>query len=250
MCRLVSTRKIVSNFDQQLNKIQTQDGFIAALDQSGGSTPKALALYGLTEDSWSGEDEMYDIVHAMRSRIISSPAFNGDRILATILFENTIGREILDLPTADYLWQIRNIVPILKVDKGLAEEDDGTRLMKPIPDLDATLKHAKSLGIFGTKMRSVIRLASETGIKAVVAQQFDIGKRIIAAGLVPIIEPEVDIHSPDKAEAEAILKREIMTELGELGEDHLVILKLTLADSETSPRTSRSSSTTSTSRVR
>ena len=222
----------MSNFDQQLNKIQTQDGFIAALDQSGGSTPKALALYGITEDSWSGEDEMFDIVHAMRTRIIASTVFSGDRILAAILFENTIERGILDQPMAEYLWEVKNIVPILKVDKGLTEEVDGTQLMKPIPDLNVLLKKAKSRGIFGTKMRSVIRHASETGIKAVVAQQFDIGRRIIAAGLVPIIEPEVDIHCPDKRKAEAILKREIMTELEELGEDHLVMLKLTLAEED------------------
>ena len=222
----------MSNFDQQLNKIQTQDGFIAALDQSGGSTPKALALYGLTEDSWSGEDEMFDIVHAMRTRIIASPVFTGDRILAAILFENTIDREILDQPTAQYLWEVKNIVPILKVDKGLSEEVDGVQLMKPMPDLDVLLKKAKSKGIFGTKMRSVIKHASETGIKAVVAQQFELGKRIIAAGLVPIIEPEVDIHCPEKGEAEAILKREIITELEELGADHLVMLKLTLAEED------------------
>ncbi len=222
----------MSNFDQQLNKIQTQDGFIAALDQSGESTPKALALYGITEDSWSGEEEMFDIVHAMRTRIITSPVFNGDRILAAILFENTIERGILDQPTAEYLWEVKNIVPILKVDKGLAEEDDGAQLMKPIPDLNVLLRKAKSRGIFGTKMRSVIRHASETGIKAGVAQQFDIGKRIIAAGLVPIIEPEVDIHCPDKGKAEAILKREIMAELEELGEDHLIMLKLTLAEED------------------
>ena len=222
----------MSNFDQQLNKIRTQDGFIAALDQSGGSTPKALALYGITEDSWSGEDEMFDIVHAMRTRIIASPVFNGDRILAAILFENTMEREILDQPTAEYLWEVKNIVPILKVDKGLADEVDGTQLMKPNPNLDSLLKRAKSRGIFGTKMRSVIKHASETGIKAVVAQQFELGKRIIAAGLVPIIEPEVDIYCPEKGEAEAILKREIMTELDELGEDQLVILKLTLAEED------------------
>ncbi len=222
----------MSNFDQQLNKMRTQDGFIAALDQSGGSTPKALALYGITEDSWSGEDEMFDIVHAMRTRIITSPVFNGDRILAAILFEGTMEREILEQPTVEYLWKVKNIVPILKVDKGLTDEVDGTQLMKPNPDLDVLLEKAKSRGIFGTKTRSVIKRASETGIKAVVAQQFEIGKRIIAAGLVPIIEPEVDIYCPDKGEAEAILKREIMTELGELGEDHLVILKLTPAEED------------------
>ncbi len=222
----------MSNFDQQLNKIQTQDGFIAALDQSGGSTPKALGLYGIRSDNWSGEDEMFDTVHAMRARIIRSPVFNGDRILAAILFENTMDRTVLDQPTAEYLWEVKNIVPILKVDKGLAEEVDGTQLMKPMPELDALLEKAKSKGIFGTKMRSVIKHASETGIKAVVAQQFDIGKRIIAAGLVPIIEPEVDIHCPDKGEAEAILNREIMTELEALAEDQQVMLKLTLAEED------------------
>ena len=222
----------MSNFDQQLNKIQTQDGFIAALDQSGGSTPKALALYGITEDSWSGEDEMFDLVHAMRTRIITSPVFSGNRILAAILFKGTMEREILEQPTAEYLWEVKNIVPILKVDQGLTDEVDGTQLMKPNPDLDVLLEKAQSRGIFGTKMRSVIRHASETGIKAVVAQQFDIGKRIMAAGLVPIIEPEVDIHCPDKGKAEAILKREIMSALDELGEDNLVILKLTLAEED------------------
>ena len=215
-----------------MNKIQTQDGFIAALDQSGGSTPKALALYGITEDSWSGEDEMFDLVHAMRTRIITSPVFNGDRILAAILFKGTMEREILEQPTAEYLWEVKNIVPILKVDQGLTDEVDGTQLMKPNPDLDVLLEKARSRGIFGTKMRSVIRHASETGIKAVVAQQFDIGKRIMAAGLVPIIEPEVDIHCPDKGKAEAILKREIMSALDELGEDNLVIVKLTLAEED------------------
>jgi fructose-bisphosphate aldolase class I len=224
--------KTVSNFDQQLKKIRTQDGFIAALDQSGGSTPQALALYGITEEGWSGEEEMFDIVHAMRTRIIVSPAFNGDRILGAILFENTIERRIQDRPTAEYLWEVKNVVPILKIDKGLAEEDDGVQLMKPIPDLDVMLKKAKSRGIFGTKMRSVIRHASETGIKAVVAQQFDIGKRITAAGLVPIIEPEVNIHCPEKGNAETILKREIMTKLEELGKDDLVMLKLTLAEED------------------
>ena len=168
----------------------------------------------------------------MRTRLVTSSVFNGDRILAAILFENTIEREILGQPTAQYLWEVKNIVPILKVDKGLSEEVDGVQLMKPMPDLDVLLKKAKSKGIFGTKMRSVIKHASETGIKAVVAQQFELGKRIIAAGLVPIIEPEVDIHCPEKGEAEAILKREIITELEELGEDHLVMLKLTLAEED------------------
>lgn len=222
----------MSNFDQQLEKFGKEDGFIAALDQSGGSTPKALRLYGISEDSWSGDDEMFDLVHQMRTRIITSPAFNGDRILAAILFENTMDRDIEGRPTAEYLWSVKRIVPILKVDKGLGEEADGVQLMKPIPGLDALLQKAKSKGVFGTKMRSVIKQANEKGIEAIVDQQFEIGRQIIAAGLVPIIEPEVDIHCPDKADAEAILHARIMEHLDALAEGQLVMLKLTLPEQD------------------
>ncbi len=178
------------------------EGFIAALDQSGGSTPKALGLYGVTPDAWSNDDEMFAVVHEMRARIMTSPAFNGDRILGAILFENTMDREVEGQSTAGYLWNVKNVVPFLKVDKGLADEVDGAQVMKPMPDLDALLEKAKAAGIFGTKMRSVIKQANPAGIKAVVDQQFEIGRRIVAAGLVPIIEPEVDIHCPDKEGAE------------------------------------------------
>jgi fructose-bisphosphate aldolase class I len=223
---------IVSINQEQLNKIKTQDGFIAALDQSGGSTPKALGLYGVTEDAWSNDDEMFQVVHDMRTRIITSPSFNGDRILGAILFENTMDRDIEGQPTADYLWDIKNVVPFLKVDKGLADEADGVQLMKPMPDLDALLAKANSKNIFGTKMRSVIKQSNPAGIAAIVQQQFDIGKQIIGAGLVPIIEPEVDIHCPDKAEAEKLLQAEIMKQLDALGGDQLVMLKLTLPEED------------------
>jgi fructose-bisphosphate aldolase class I len=213
--------------------MRSQDGFIAALDQSGGSTPKALRLYGIDENAWSNDAEMFDLVHQMRARIITSPAFDGDRILGSILFEKTMDREIEGRPTADYLWNVKNIVPFLKVDKGLADEKDGVQVMKPMPDLDALLARAKKeKGIFGTKMRSVIKQASPTGIKAIVAQQFEIGRRIVAAGLVPIIEPEVDIHCPEKAKAEAFLVNEILAELDALPADQLVMLKLTLPEED------------------
>jgi len=220
----------VSNFDQQLEKFRKEDGFIAALDQSGGSTPKTLRHYGIDDNAWSNEDQMFDLVHQMRSRVITSPAFNGDRILAAILFENTMDREIEGRPTATYLWDEKRVVPILKVDKGLAEEENGVQLMKPIPGLDALLKKAKEKGIFGTKMRSVIKQANEEGIKAIVEQQFEIGRQIIDAGLVPILEPEVDIHCPDKTEAESILHRLIMEHLDKLEDGKLVMLKLTLPE--------------------
>ena len=216
--------------EQWLEKIKTQPGFIAALDQSGGSTPKALRLYGVAEDSYSGDEEMFNLVHKMRTRIITSPGFNGDRILGAILFENTMDREIEGMPTSQYLWEKKNVVPFLKVDKGLADEENGAQLMKPMPDLDSLLERAKTIGMFGTKMRSVIKLANEEGIKANVAQQFEIGKRIIDAGLVPIIEPEIDINSPEKAQAETILKTELMNHLNALGEGELVMLKLTLPE--------------------
>ena len=220
----------MSNFEQQLQKIRKENGFIAALDQSGGSTPKALRLYGIKEDAWSSEDEMYRIVHEMRTRIVTSAAFSGKRIIGAILFENTMDREIEGQPTADYLWNVKNVVPFLKVDKGLAEEEDGVQLMKPIPDLDPLLRKAKSKNVFGTKMRSVIKQANAKGVTAIVEQQFEIGKRIIAAGLVPIIEPEVDIHCPDKAQAERLLKGKILAEIDKLEPDELVMLKLTLPE--------------------
>jgi len=212
--------------------MKSAPGFIAALDQSGGSTPKALGHYGIEPNAWSNEDEMFRIVHEMRTRIIKSPGFNGDRILAAILFENTMDRKIDGEPTATYLWNEKRVVPILKVDKGLAAEENGVQLMKPMPDLDALLKKASAAGIFGTKMRSVIKQANATGIQAIVDQQFEIGRRIVAAGLVPIIEPEVDIHCPDKAEAEQMLHDAIVEKLDGLGPDEMVMLKLTLPEKD------------------
>ena len=222
----------MSKTDQQREKFRTQDGFIAALDQSGGSTPKALRLYGIPETDWSGDEQMFDLVHAMRTRIITSPAFAGNRILAAILFENTMDREIEGRPTAEYLWEVKKVVPILKVDKGLAPEADGVQLMKPMPELDKLLARARSKGIFGTKMRSVIKQADAKGIQAVLDQQFEIGRQIIAAGLVPIIEPEVDIKCPDKAAAEELLKAAIMARLDDLPAGQLVMLKLTLPEQD------------------
>ena len=216
---------------EQAEKVAHGAGFIAALDQSGGSTPKALKLYGIAEDAYSGDEQMFDLVHEMRTRIITSPSFNGDRIIAAILFEMTMDREIEGRPTADYLWNVKNVVPILKVDKGLAPEEDGAQVMKPIEGLDALLARAVEKGIFGTKMRSVIKLPGG-GLDAVVEQQFAIARQILAAGLVPIIEPEVDIHSPEKAAAEKQLKAAILSHLGELGEDQQVMLKLTLPDTD------------------
>ena len=221
----------MSNADQ-LEKIKSAPGFIAALDQSGGSTPKALGLYGVTEDAWSNDEEMFTIVHEMRARIMTSPAFGGDRILGAILFENTMDREVEGQSTAAYLWNVKNVVPFLKVDKGLADVENGAQVMKPMPDLDALLEKANAAGIFGTKMRSVIKEADEVGIKAVVDQQFEIGRRIVAAGLVPIIEPEVDINCPDKAAAEAILHANIKAQLDSLGADEIVMLKLTLPEQD------------------
>lgn len=222
----------MSTFEQQKAKFRNQDGFIAALDQSGGSTPKALRLYGIPEGSWSSEAEMMDLIHAMRTRIITSPSFDGRRILAAILFEATMDREIEGRPTAEYLWEVKNVVPILKVDKGLAEETDGVQLMKPIPDLDKLLAKAKAKGIFGTKMRSVIKQANPVGIQKIVDQQFEIARQIIAAGFVPIIEPEVDIKCPDKAKAEELLKAALRKKLDELPEGQLVMLKLTLPEQD------------------
>ncbi len=222
----------MNNYDQQLDKMKNQDGFVAALDQSGGSTPKALGLYGVSEDAWSTDEEMFKLVHEMRTRIMTSPKFTGERILAAILFENTMDREVGDRPTAEYLWEVKHVVPILKVDKGLADEENGVQLMKPIPELAALLEKAKTKGIFGTKMRSVIKHANAEGIRANVLQQFEIARQICDAGLVPIIEPEVDINCPNKAEAEGMLKGEIMTELDRLSADQLVMLKLTLPEQD------------------
>lgn len=217
-------------FEQQLQKIKTQDGFIAALDQSGGSTPKALKLYGVAENEYSGDDEMFAKVHEMRTRIITDNSFDGERILGAILFENTLDRDINGKPSAEFLWQEKGIVPFLKIDKGLADEANGAQLMKPMPELDALLEKAKKQPVFGTKMRSVIKQANEDSIKAVVKQQFDVGKQILNAGLVPIIEPEVDIHAPDKAQAEALLKNEILAQLDELNAEQNIMLKLTLPE--------------------
>ena len=217
---------------QQLEKVRSAAGFIAALDQSGGSTPKALQVYGINEDAWSDDEEMYGLVHQMRSRIITSPAFGGQQILGAILFENTMDRSIDGKPTGQYLWQEKNIVPFLKVDKGLADEDNGAQLMKPMPDLDSLLNRANEKEIFGTKMRSVIKQANAAGISAVVKQQFKVGQQIIAAGLVPIIEPEIDIHCPDKAEAEDLLKTALLDALNGLEADQLVMLKLTLPEQD------------------
>ena len=220
------------SFDDQLEKVRNKPGVIAALDQSGGSTPKALGLYGVTEDAWSSEDEMYTVVHEMRTRIITSPSFNGDRILGAILFENTMDREIEGQPTARYLWNVKNVVPFLKVDKGLADVESGAQVMKPIPGLSELLDKAKANGVFGTKMRSVIKDANPEGVDAVVKQQFDIGRQIVAAGLVPIIEPEVDIHCPEKEAAEDLLHAGIMEELNSLGDGEFVMLKLTLPEKD------------------
>lgn len=215
---------------EQFDKISRGNGFIAALDQSGGSTPKALALYGISEDKYSTDEEMFTLVHEMRTRIIKSPSFSGERIVAAILFENTLDRDIDGQPTADYLWNMKNIVPILKVDKGLADKEDDVQLMKPIEGLDALLSKAREAGVFGTKMRSVIHEANATSVAAVVDQQFEIGKQIFEAGLVPIIEPEINIHSETKAEAEKQLKAEILKHLDALNENVSVMLKLTLPE--------------------
>ena len=217
---------------QQLQKMQTQPGFIAALDQSGGSTPNALRLYGIKEGAWANEEEMFALVHQMRTRIITSPSFTGERILAAILFENTMDRDIEGQPTADYLWNVKRVVPFLKVDQGLAAEKDGVQLMRPMPALAALLDKAKAKGIFGTKMRSVIKQANAAGIQDIVRQQFDVAGQISAAGLVPIIEPEVDIHCPDKAEAEEVLKAALLAALNALPGEQLVMLKLTLPEQD------------------
>jgi fructose-bisphosphate aldolase, class I len=216
--------------DQQFQKVKSGSGFIAALDQSGGSTPNALQLYGIGEDAYANDDEMFALMHAFRSRIITSPSFGGNRILGAILFENTMNRQIEGYESAQYLWRMKETVPFLKVDKGLAAETDGTQLMKPISDLGALLAKAKEKGFFGTKMRSFIKRASPVGVQAVVEQQFELAHQILAAGLVPIVEPEVDIHSPEKTAAEATLKAALLEELTSLGADQSVMLKLTLPD--------------------
>jgi fructose-bisphosphate aldolase class I len=214
--------------DEMLDKVRTGSGFIAALDQSGGSTPKALALYGITEDAWSTEDEMFDLMHAMRTRIVMSPAFTGDRVLGAILFEQTMDRQIGGLGSAEYLWSAKHVVPFLKVDKGLADAVDGAQVMKPIGGLADLLERAVGLGVFGTKMRSVVQLANVAGVNAVVDQQFEVAAQIVAAGLVPIIEPEVDIHSPEKQAAEGLLRDRIALRLDELSADQTVMLKLSI----------------------
>jgi fructose-bisphosphate aldolase, class I len=215
----------------QFKKAQHGAGFIAALDQSGGSTPKALKLYGIPEDAYSTDEEMFNLVHEMRTRIITSPAFDGDRIMGAILFEQTMDREIEGRPTADYLWNVKRVVPFLKIDKGLAEEKDGAQTMKPMPGLDVLLDRGVANGVFGTKERSVIKLPG-AGLDAVVAQQFEVAYQVLAKGLVPIIEPEVDIHSPKKAEAEDQLKAGLLDGLNQLGDDQNVMLKLTLPDTD------------------
>jgi fructose-bisphosphate aldolase class I len=220
----------MSNFDQQMHQMKTQPGFIAALDQSGGSTPHALRLYGIKEDAWSNEEGMFALVHQMRTRLITSPVFTSKRILAAILFENTMDRDIDKQPTADYLWNVKRIVPFLKVDKGLEAEKEGVQLMKPMPQLAALLDKARSKRIFGTKMRSVIKQANPAGIDHIVRQQFEWAGQIIAAGLVPIVEPEVDIHCPQKAEAEKLLKAGILGKLNALPAGQSVLLKLTLPE--------------------
>ncbi|HSP28880.1 MAG TPA: fructose bisphosphate aldolase [Ilumatobacteraceae bacterium] len=214
--------------DDMLNKVRTGQGFIAALDQSGGSTPKALGLYGIQEDAWTNDDEMFDLMHAMRTRIVTSPAFTGDKVLGAILFEQTMDRQIEGTGSADYLWSHKHVVPFLKVDKGLADVVDGAQIMKPIPGLRELCERAVGLGVFGTKMRSVVQLANEAGVNAVVDQQFEVAKEIIAAGLVPIIEPEVDIHSPEKEAAEAMLSERISQQLDQLTDDQPVMLKLSI----------------------
>ena len=218
--------------DEQVAKVRTGKGFIAALDQSGGSTPKALQLYGVGEDAYSNDEEMFTRMHEMRSRIITSPSFSGDRVLGAILFENTMDRQIEGRDSADYLWHVKGVVPFLKVDKGLADEVDGAQVMKPMPDLDQLCERAVAKGVFGTKMRSVIKLADPKGVQAVVDQQFEVGKQILGHGLVPIIEPEIDIHSPQKAEAEALLEAAIKAQLDALAPDQLVMLKLTLPEQD------------------
>jgi fructose-bisphosphate aldolase, class I len=219
----------MKNFEQ-MQKMKTQAGFVAALDQSGGSTPHALALYGIKDHAWKDDDEMFELVHQMRTRVITSPAFTGDRILGAILFEDTVDRDVEGQPTADYLWNVKRVVPFLKIDKGLQPEENGVQIMKPMPELAAILDKGNAKHIFGTKMRSVIHRADPAGIQNVVQQQFQIAGRILDAGLVPIVEPEVDIHCPQKARSEALLKEALLEKLNRLPADHQVLLKLTLPE--------------------
>jgi len=221
-------RREMGDFDVQLQKMKASPGFVAALDQSGGSTPGALRAYGIQEGAWSNDEEMFALVHQMRARIITSPAFTGERILGAILFENTMDRDIEGVPTADFLWDRKRIVPFLKVDKGLAAASDGVQLMKPMPGLAALLEKARAKRIFGTKMRSVIKQANPKGIQDIVSQQFELARQIIAAGLVPIVEPEVDIHCPEKAQAEELLEAALRKEVDALRADQPVMLKITL----------------------
>ncbi|HSM65545.1 MAG TPA: fructose bisphosphate aldolase [Ilumatobacteraceae bacterium] len=214
--------------DDMLQKVRTGNGFIAALDQSGGSTPKALAQYGVSDDAWSTEDEMFDLMHGMRTRIMTSPAFSGDRVLGAILFEQTMDRQVEGRGTSDYLWSVKNVVPFVKVDQGLADASDGVQLMKPIPGLRELCDRAVGLGVFGTKMRSVVQMANASGVAAIVDQQFEVAGEIIDAGLVPIIEPEVDIHSPEKQQAEELLRARIAEHLDALASDRPVMLKLSI----------------------
>ena len=227
-----TTMKIPELNDEQLRTMKTRPGFVAALDQSGGSTPKALAAYGIPQGSWSNDDQMFALVHQMRTRVMTSSAFGGDRIVGAILFEDTMDRDINGKPSADYLWEVKRVVPFLKVDKGLAEEKDGVQVMKPIPGLAALLNKAKSSRIFGTKMRSLIQQANPDGIRKIVAQQFELASQIIAAGLVPIIEPEVSIKCPDKAQAEQLLNVGLLEKLNKLAAGELVFLKLTLPEKD------------------
>lgn len=216
--------------EQQLEKFRNETGFIAALDQSGGSTPKALLAYGVEESEYSGDEEMFDKVHEMRSRIMTSPVFTGERVMGAILFEMTMDRQVLGQDTGDYLWNEKGVVPFIKVDKGLADEDNGAQIMKPIPGLDELLARSVEKNMFGTKMRSVVKMANQAGVDAVVAQQFEVGQQIIGHGLVPIIEPEVDINSPEKAAAEELLRASLLDHLNQLASDQLVMLKLTLPE--------------------
>ena len=218
--------------EQQFQKIKTAPGFIAALDQSGGSTPKALRQYGIEENSWSGDEEMFTLVHQMRTRVITSPGFNGERIIGAILFENTMDREIEGQPTANYLWKVKQVVPFLKVDQGLAPEQNGVQLMKPMPKLGALLDKAKTKRIFGTKMRSFVKQADEAGVRDIVNQQFEIGRQIISADLVPILEPEIDIRCPEKRKAEQLLKAAILEKVSEVPGGQFIMLKLTLPEQD------------------
>jgi fructose-bisphosphate aldolase class I len=224
--------KTIGFNQQQFDKMKSHPGFIAALDQSGGSTPAALRLYGIKEGAWSNEGEMFALVHEMRTRVITSPSFTGERIIAAILFENTLDRDIESRPTADYLWNVKQVVPFLKVDQGLEAEEDGVRLMRPMPALAALLAKAKAKHVFGTKMRSVIKQANAAGIKSIVNQQFEVAEQILAAGLLPIVEPEVDIHCPEKGKSEELLKAAIIEKLNKLTANQFVMLKLTLPEQD------------------